>query len=920
MARPTPIDFQPMKSQYENFSQSNSTASDLLFLALRFLEFNFAFSPDELSCKIMIKFFILLTVLTVDVVYGMVAGVDFGGEFFKVALVKPGTPFEIVTNIHSKRKTETIVAFDGEDRLYGADAMNIGVRRPQFAYSQVRRLLGSQLTHPQVVSLTTNEYHPYELIHNATRGSIGLKHNGKTVFHAEELVAMIFSHARDITNEFANAIVKDWVVTVPSYFAQSQRQAILDAADISGVRVLSLIDENTAAALQYGIDHVYEKPYRVVYYNMGSTSLQVSVVEYNSFVVPDGFKKNKTVGSFDVLGKAWDETLGGAQFDLRLTEHLATLANAKLKIKQDIRTLARPMAKLRASARKTKVVLSANEQIPVVIQSLHDDRDFMTKVTRPEFENMCQDLFERSLQPVHAALEQAGLQVNEIDAVEIIGGGVRVPKIQKLLKDLFQKDLSVHLNGDEAMALGSAFRAANISNAFRVRTVGMNDISSFPIGVRLVDLEQQEIKDTTEEKHWVKRATLFKKNNRLNARKSVSFVHDEDISCTFRYDKPSELPQGVDTIISQFNITGIQAFAQEMKDIGKPKVSLSFLLDMNGIARIAKAEATVEEELPPQPEPEPVVEEETAETTDDKTEEDSTKPTTEEDSKKTTEKDLKPKEEAPKTKIHRKTLTIVASADQHEAGMGILPMSIAEKKESIAMLKELQRLDDIRIANAQAKNELESYIYSSRDQLDTSRSELEKANVAKPEALDKLLSEINDAEEWLYGEGSNVEASDYIKRHESIKNQLDGMMFRLSESTSRPAAVTRATAYIKSTREMMTEWESSKPQVKEDERNEVVARLESLEKWITEKTQAQEKLELDQKPAFTSSETLKQLKEIKRYVAFLSKRPKPEPPKAPVNETESNTTTESTDAPKTEEPATETPVETKEEEPKRDEL
>ncbi|RLN93540.1 hypothetical protein BBJ28_00014844, partial [Nothophytophthora sp. Chile5] len=139
--------------------------------------------------------------LAASLVEAIVAGVDFGGEFFKIALVKPGTPFEIVTNVHSKRKTETMVAFDGDERLYGADAATVGVRRPQTAYSQIRRFLGTTLDDPQVVALLEEEHFPYELVPNVTRGgTISLKHGDTQQFHAEELVAMVFTHARQITD------------------------------------------------------------------------------------------------------------------------------------------------------------------------------------------------------------------------------------------------------------------------------------------------------------------------------------------------------------------------------------------------------------------------------------------------------------------------------------------------------------------------------------------------------------------------------------------------------------------------------------------------------------------------------------------------------------------------------------------------
>lgn len=503
-------------------------------------------------------------------VRAIVAGVDFGGEFFKVALVKPGTPFEIVTNVHSKRKTETMVAFDGDERLYGADAATVAVRRPQTAYAQVRRFLGASPDHPHVISLLNDEYFPYELQTDDARGTVALKHGDDQVYVAEELVAMVFTHARQITDAFAEVPVKDWVVTVPVFFSQAQRQAVLDAAELAGVRVLSLINENAAAALQLTVHATVapeDKPRRILFYNLGSTSLQVSVAELSAQVVPDGFKKNKTISSFQMLANTWDETLGGSKFDLLLAEHLAEQFSDK--IGEDVRKLARPMAKIRAQAKKTKIVLSANEQIPVVMQSLYKDEDFITTMSRGKLEELCEELFPRAIAPVAAALEKAGLTVDDIDEIELVGGGVRMPKIQQQLKEFFGgKDLGVHLNGDEAMALGAAFRAANLSNAFRVRQVGMTDIATFPVGVRLVDLDGDAAQESDDEdsKQWVKRASLFSETHRLGLRKAVSFTHTTDISCTFRYDKPSMLPEGVNVEIATYKIAGIKSFAKDMQE------------------------------------------------------------------------------------------------------------------------------------------------------------------------------------------------------------------------------------------------------------------------------------------------------------------------------------------------------------------
>ncbi|KAI9910027.1 hypothetical protein PsorP6_011204 [Peronosclerospora sorghi] len=843
-----------------------------------------------------VRLLLLLVLLGVGimtpVVEAVVAGVDLGGEFFKIALVKPGTPFEIVTNVHSKRKTETMVAFDGDERLYGADAATVGVRKPQTAYSQIRRLLGTTLDDPQVKGLLEEEYFPYELVSNSSRdGTITLKHGKDQMFHAEELLAMVFTHARQITDTFAEVPVRDWVVTVPTFFSQAQRQALLDAAEISGVRVLSLINENTAAALQLAVHATYDpkdKPRKILFYNLGSTSLQVSIAEFSSQVVPDGFKKNKTISTFRTISNAWDESLGGAKFDLRLANHLAKEFSEK--IGEDIRKIPRPMAKIRAQAKKTKTVLSANEEIPVVMQSLYNDVDFFTSMTRTKLEELSSDLFERTLKPVEVVLEKAGLTVTDIDEIELIGGGVRMPKIQQQLSEFFKgKDLGVHLNGDEAMALGAAFRAANLSNSFRVRQVGMVDIASYPIGVRLVDLSATDSKDNDNEgdtKQWMKRASLFSESHRLGMRKSVSFSHSKDISCTFRYDKPSLLPAGVSVQIAKFNVTGIEKFTARMADksLGDPKVTLSFELDSNGIAQIAKAEATLEEEV----EVEVVVKKEESVKkakgkSDDGIEDDSTE---------VGEKDQSEIEEKPEvrlekqTKTHREKLVVVRAYETHmsEQEMSVLPMSETLKKASMRMLKEMEHADNKRRADLEAKNSLETFIYKVHDTLSAQESEIKLVTI--PEQVESLQSKLDETESWLYDDGDKVEAAEYNEKMDMLNSDLSAILFRVTELEELPIAIETAKQYVSNTRELMDQWSTSKPQVTDEERGDVTEKLDELEAWLTESETRQKAAHKHEKPVLTSTDVTKKVQGIKKFVAFLTKRPKPQPIKTDSNDTE----------------------------------
>jgi hypoxia up-regulated 1 len=419
---------------------------------------------------------------------------------------------------------------------------------------------------------------------------------------------MILHYAEEITHHYGKekgntyGDISDCVLTVPSFATQAERQALLDAAELAGFKVLSLIDENTASAVNFGMDKAFKEPQIYLFYNMGASSLQVSVIKFHSYEIPESkySKKMKTVGSIEVLGKGWDSTLGGVAFDNRLVEYMADHFNREWRKarghEKDIRNVPRAMTKIRLEANKVKHVLSANQEIPVHLDSLHDDMSLSLHVTRAQLEDLCDDLMGRAVAPVHSALAAANLTLDDVTAIELIGGGMRVPKVQTGLSSVLgDKELGMHINSDESMALGAAFFGANISTAFRVRQVGLTDINPFPIGVSLENLET-DVKNEDEEK-WSKQAIIFKENGKVAVKKTIAFTHDQDVQCALDYAEPETLPTGSKPELQRYKVKGIADFAKEMeeKGLGKPKVSLQFELSQSGITSLVKAEAAVEE-------------------------------------------------------------------------------------------------------------------------------------------------------------------------------------------------------------------------------------------------------------------------------------------------------------------------------------
>ena len=845
-------------------------------------------------------------------------------------------PLEIVPNTISKRKTELAVAFDRGERMVGNDAFGMLSRKPQFSFTHFREMLGRSLEHPLVEGTKALKYGTVPF-YNETHGGIAYKLDDQNTFTAEELTAMMFTYARDTTKDFGGQAVRDCVITVPSYATAHERRALMSAAEIAGLKVLALIEENTAAALQYGKDNVFEDK-TVLYYNMGASSTQVLIANYHNYTIKE-LGKNKTIGSFEVKAKSWDSKLGGEQFDIVLMNHFAEKFNEQWGAAtkgDDVRTKIRPMAKLRAQATKTKHVLSANTEIPVKVNSLHDDADLSFLMTRQAFEDMAAPLFARVTAPIEEALAFANMTLADLDAVELIGGGQRIPKIQSILSEFFgDQPLGVHLNADEAPALGAAFEAANLSTAFKVRKTGMTDYSHFPVEVKLRSIATEEgggileglfggaKKDSAEEQEameWKKQTVVFDAWSKLDKSKKIAFHHNRDINCELNYVSPGEesvpLPTGTATFLRSFNITGIAKFAKEQaekgtcggNEKGMPKVHLTFKLDAGGIVRLAKAEATCEEpkavenatdtnttdaEAPTEVNEEKNGSEEVDPVNLNETQANETEGT------ETTEKKKGKKEKSAKekkTKKERKkdaVQTVNLLVDEQYTDPAVLSISPSEMQSSKDKLAYLQVLADLRTAKLEAKNTLEAYLYEIKNRVEDEAETVDQ--VTTEEQREEILNTVRNYADWLDDDGYDVETEIYITKRKEVKALADPIFFRASELVDRPKAVKSMSGKIEKIKQLVEKWITDMPHITETERKEVIDRADEGMKWLDEKVAAQKDLDMSVEPAFTSSEVYSELDSVGKVVTRLARKPKPKP-KPILNVTNATNTTDSSNS------------------------
>src|ERR1700754_929571 len=370
-----------------------------------------------------------------------VIGIDLGTTNSCVAVMEGMTP-KVIENSEGMRTTPSMVAFntDGE-RLIGLPAKRQAVTNPENTLFPIKRLIGRRWDDPMVEK--DKKLVPYKIV-KASNGDAWVESHGKQ-YSPSQISAFILQKMKETAEAHLGQKVEKAVITVPAYFNDAQRQATKDAGKIAGLEVLRIINEPTAAALAYGLDKKDGKTIAV--YDLGGGTFDISVLEIGD-------------GVFEVKSTNGDTFLGGEDFDMRLVEYLA----AEFKKEQgiDLKNDKLALQRLKEAAEKAKIELSSSAQteinLPFITADASGPKHLTLKLTRAKFEQLVDDLVQRTIEPCKAALKDAGLKAGEIDEVVLVGGMTRMPKIQEIVKQFFGKEPHKGVNPDEVVALGAAIQ------------------------------------------------------------------------------------------------------------------------------------------------------------------------------------------------------------------------------------------------------------------------------------------------------------------------------------------------------------------------------------------------------------------------------------------------------------------------------
>ncbi|KAF8525524.1 heat shock protein [Hysterangium stoloniferum] len=745
-----------------------------------------------------------------------VVGIDFGNLASKIGVARH-RGIDIITNEVSNRATPSLISFGPRQRSIGEAAKTQETSNFKNTVGSLKRLIGRTSSDPEVTEIEKKFI-------NATlvdaNGTVGVKVNylgEPTVFTATQLVSTYLGKLKDIASRELKQPVSDVVIAVPGWYTDIQRRAVIDAAQITGLNPLRIVNDSTAVALGYGITKFDlpepdQPPRHVAFVDIGHSNYSVAVVAFSK-------------GQLVVKSTAYDRHLGGRDIDYALVQHFAHEFKSKYKI--NVLGNDKATFRLATQVERLKKILSANTEGTLSVESIMNDVDASSKLTREQMEQLISGPLDRIVGPLQQALQDAGLTPDQVDAIELVGGSTRVPAIRQRIQSVFpNKTLSTTLNQDEAVARGATFACAMLSPVFRVRDFAFHDVGPYSITVGWEKSQDDPDEDTSLE--------VYPRGNPIPSTKILSFGRSGPFDLQASYTHPAALPGAINPWIANLHVKSVP----ENKAGEATVVKVKARLNPNGLFSFENV--YVEEEVAVEKEEQAPMEVDGAANGD---------------------AEAAPKK---KKKIVKKDLPFVTGTNSLDKSM----LEAFTEKEG-----KMHASDKLVMETEDRKNALEEYVYDMRGKLDD-----RYAAYVQPAEKTKLLAALEDAEGWLYTEeGEDAPKSAYVSRLAALHALGDPVEARWRETENRARATSQLREAINTLLAQATSSEERYAHLDEKDRQSVVERTATVQKWLDDMVAKQAERPRDADPVLVCEEIEKKREELVYFATPIFNKPKPKP-------------------------------------------
>ena len=854
---------------------------------------------------------IIFSLLYIQIFSSSGIAIDFGSEFITTSIIRSRKPIELVENPQGTKANQYLYIKDNE-KIFGQGAKVKAIRSPEAVFHHLQEFLGKTENSVELKNYMKKYFQTYDIVTDEKSHHIKFKVNyndQKYLFTSHELLGMMLRYIKDFSEKYGQTDIRDFVITVPCFYGYKQHQALVNAADISGMKLLRIIHDNTAVAIKYFNENRPQKEVKYyIFYNMGASYTQISLISV--YATYEGTKKDMKENQFiKIIDEEYDIDLGGRNFDYKLAKLIYKKYKKKTYnvdlTKEELDNLPQEtITRILPYAIKYKEILSANKETLINVLGIEKNTEFEDILTREEFLNECEEEFEKVYPPLERLIKRNNLSIQNIMQIEFVGGCHRIPKVKEVIgKYIPQNKIGVHLNGDDVVAFGAGIYTSNLLGMInavngvqkRVNLVNHGYVYNTKIFIQNVEptskmpLCDENFKNIAYNciKKISKTATIFPAFGNFTSEKSVSFDYDGDLNI--------DILQNNSTVM-KFHLKRIKSdVLPELKKknkylIDEPKairIKLVFSMDKYGLMKMSpqiqyKVQSFYMLIEPkekdgkmlfkylsnPSEDPKPLTQEKIHDLL-----------------KQLENKKIYPKEEERNklkkiinsgkvnnsTKPETKIKYISLKEDEIEE-VYPKPMNKDEIKSSKSIVDKIWNLEKKNLKFQEKKNSLENFIYTKYEWIKNKKL---NERYAKEEELVTFKNDVDKLKEWFDEKGGKAKMDQIEEKLKEAKQAFKIFEDRMEKEKKRNNSIKYFRSELASALKQSKNWIKEKPWIETYFNNTFEPKVEELNKWIDEYEEKVNQVKEYEKSIFEKKELSKRLEDLREESKKMKNIPRP---------------------------------------------